>query len=202
MFRARLVCQLRILKKDGRIKGGVPNGLFDKDWVVYAKQPFGGPQQVIGYLARYTHRTAISNDRILEVGNENVTFKWNDYKNNYAKRVTTLPGGEFLRLFCMHILPPGFTRIRHYGFLSSASKSKSLPIIRASLKALPLARAKQKPLMEAVFEKLGIKPGFCKCCGGQMAIIDLIPNQFRKSQRAPPDNRVFKEVNNKFGIAS
>lgn len=202
VFQARFVYQLRCLKKEGSIKGEVPNGLFDKKWVVYAKQPFGGPQQVISYLSRYTHRTAISNERILEVGNQDVTFKWNDYKNNYAKQITTLPGGEFLRLFCMHILPPGFTRIRHYGFLSSASKKKSLGIIRASLKAAPLAGAQHKTVLEAVFEKLGIKPGICKCCGGEMVVIKIIPNQFRKSQRAPPGNKRFNEVLNKFRTAS
>jgi hypothetical protein len=202
VFQARFVKQLRILKKEGKIMGEVPNGLFDKKWVVYAKQPFGGPRQVINYLGRYTHRTAISNERILEVGNEKVVYKWNDYKNNYAKRITALSGGEFLQLFCMHILPPGFTRIRHFGFLSSASKKKSLAMIRASLKAQPLAGAKQLPLLETVFEKLGIKPGICKCCGGKMIIIELIPNQFRKSQRAPPDNRALNEMPNKFRIAS
>jgi hypothetical protein len=198
VFRARFVEQLRSLLKENRIVGELPNGLFDKDWVVYAKQPFGGPRQVVNYLGRYTHRTAISNDRILEVGLGTVTFKWNDYKNNYAKQITTLPGGEFLRLFCMHILPPGFTRIRHYGFLSSASKGKSLGIIRASLKAAPLAGAQNKTVLEAVFEKLGIKPGTCKCCGGRMVIVEIIPNQFRKKNiRAPPNNKVFNEMVNK-----
>ncbi len=203
VFRARFVARLRILIKEKKIAGKEPKGLFEKDWVVYAKQPFGGPRQVINYLARYTHRTAISNDRILEVGNQDVTFRWNDYKNSYAKRVTTLPGGEFLRLFCMHILPPGFTRIRHYGFLSSASKRKSLGIILASLKAAPLAEGQHKTVMEAVFAKLGIKPGTCKCCGGQMVVIEIIPNRFRKENlRAPPCDRVFKEMINKVSMVS
>jgi len=202
VFQARFVKQLRILKKEDKIKGEVPNGLFDKNWVVYAKQPFGGPKLVINYLGRYTHRTAISNDRILEVGSEKVIFKWNDYKNNYTRQITSLDGSEFLRLFCMHILPPGFTRIRHYGFLSSASKKKSLGIIRASLKAKPLVKDLQKPLLESVFEKLGIKPGICKCCGGQMVIIEKIPNQFRLPQRAPPEYLQARKILNKFKIAS
>ncbi len=199
VFQARFVAQLRILIKEKKIVGKEPFGLFEKDWVVYAKQPFGGARQVINYLARYTHRTAISNDRILEVGSQNVTFKWNDYKNNYSKRVTTVPGDEFLRLFCMHILPPGFTRIRHYGFLSSASKRKSIGIIRAWLKVQPVVVENQKTLLESVFEKLGIKPGICKCCGGQMVVIEIIPNQFRnKKLRAPPDNKVAIQILNKF----
>jgi hypothetical protein len=203
VFQARFVEQLRILIKENKILGRIPNGLFDKKWVVYAKQPFGGPRQVINYLGRYTHRTAISNHRISEVGTRTVTFKWNDYKNKYAKRLTSIPGEEFLRLFCMHILPPGFTRIRHYGFLSSASKNKSLPIIRASLKAVPPVKEPKKPLLESVFEKLGINPGFCKCCGGKMIIIQIIPNQFRdKNQRAPPGNSPTIQIPNKFIITS
>jgi len=199
VFQARFVARLRILIKEKKIVGTEPRGLFEKDWVVYAKQPFGGARQVINYLGRYTHRTAISNDRILEVGSQNVTFKWNDYKNNYEKRVTTVLGGEFLRLFCLHILPPGFTRIRHYGFLSSASKRKSIGIIRAWLKVQPVVVENQKTLLESVFEKLGIKPGICKCCGGQMVVIEIIPNQFRnKKLRAPPDNKVAIQILNKF----
>ncbi len=102
------------------IKGEIPSGLFDKDWVVYAKQPFKTPKLIVKYLSRYTHRTAISNDRILKIDNEEVTFTWKDYKNEYKKQLSLIKGEEFLRLFCLHILPPGFTRIRHYGFLSSA----------------------------------------------------------------------------------
>jgi hypothetical protein len=141
--------------------------------------------------------------RILEVGTEKVVFKWNDYKKAYAKQITTIPGNEFLCLFCLHILPPGFTRIRHYGFLSSASKKKSLAIIRASLKADPLDKGLQKPLLDSVFEKMGIKPGICKCCGGQMIVIETIPNQFRdKKQRAPPYFKLLNKVPIKFKAAS
>ena len=187
VFRARFVERLRFLIKDKQTGGVEPAGLFDKDWVVYAKKAFGGPKQVIGYLGRYTHRTAISNDRVLEVGTEGVTFSWLDYKNGYAKQETTLKGEEFLRLFCQHILPPGFTRIRHYGFLSSASKTKSLALIRGSLKVAPKKEG-GGTVLERVFEKMGIKPGVCKCCGGKMVIVEIIPNQFRKNQRAPPNN--------------
>ena len=158
VFQARFVEKVRKLEKEKAITGKVPENLFDKNWVVYAKQAFGGPRQVISYLGRYTHRTAISNDRILAVNHETVTFTWKDYKNNYARKTTTLPGEEFLRLFCMHILPFGFTRIRHYGFLSSASKRKSLAIIRADLHSSPPCETSQRPWQEIAFEKMGIKP--------------------------------------------
>ena len=185
-FRARFVEEARKLVMKKEIKGVVPNNLFDNDWVVYAKEAFGGPKQVIKYLGRYTHRTAISNDRILKVDDQEVTFTWKDYSNNYAKRTTILPGEEFLRLFCMHILPHGFTRIRHYGFLSSASKTKSLAIIRADFKINPPITNKTKIWQEIVFERMGIKPGICKCCGGKMVRVESFPNRFRARQRAPP----------------
>lgn len=195
VFSARFVKQIRILKKSGSISGQIPNGLFDKDWVVYAKQPFGGAKQVINYLSRYTHRTAISNDRIKGVDDKIVTFTWKDYKNNYAKQTTTLPGEKFLRLFCMHILPPDFTRIRHYGFLSSASKRKSLAIIRASLNADPPCVTTKKPWQEIAFERMGIRPGICNCCGGKMVIIETIPNRFVPGKRAPPVKKTSKSLN-------
>jgi hypothetical protein len=186
VFRARFVEEVRKLVKKKEIKGLVPSNLFDKDWVVYAKQAFGEPKQVIKYLGRYTHRTAISNDRILKVDDNEVTFTWKDYHNNYARRTTSLPGEEFLRLFCMHILPPGFTRIRHYGFLSSASKTKSLAIIRAVLKVNLSPVNNTKKWQDIVFERMGIKPGVCKCCGGNMVVVESFPNRFRARQRAPP----------------
>ena len=195
VFRARFVEHIRILKKSGAISGQIPTELFDKDWVVYAKQPFGESKQVINYLGRYTHRTAISNDRIINVDCKNVTFTWKDYKNNYAKQTTTLTGEEFLRLFCMHILPPGFTRIRHYGFLSSASKRKSLAIIRASLNATPPCVTTKKQWQEIAFERMGIKPGVCKCCGGKMVIIKTIPNRFVPGKRAPPVKNTNESLN-------
>ena len=188
VFRARFVKALRGLRQENKLSLPIPNGLFDKKWVVYAKQPFGGPKQVINYLGRYTHRTAISNDRILKVDDKNVTFAWKDYRNNCKKQISTLKGEEFLRLFCQHIVPAGFTRIRHYGFLSSACKKNALALIRASLKAKPpvLQISTGKTLQEIVLERMGINPGVCKCCGGQMVIIQILPNHFRNRTRAPP----------------
>jgi hypothetical protein len=187
VFRARFVEKLRLMLKEKSVDGVFPAGLFDKDWVVYAKQPFGGPENVIKYLGRYTHRTAISNNRILEVTNESVRFSWLDYRNDYKRQETMLPGEEFLRLFSMHILPPGFTRIRHYGFLSSAAKAKDLEIIRLALQAKPACPGKPgQDWKTIVFARMGINPGVCKCCGGKMLVIQSLPNHFRRAQRAPP----------------
>ena len=187
VFRTRFVENLKELRKQKLVKGYIPGGLFDKNWVVYAKQPFGGPDQIIKYLGRYTHRTAISNKRIMDVDNRQVTFTWKDYKKGYKKQTTSLKGDEFLRLFCMHILPPGYTRIRHYGFLSSASKRKSLSTIRKSLKVMAKKKVDSRPWQEIAFERMGIKPGICKNCGSRMVIIECYPNRFRTQQRAPPD---------------
>lgn len=196
VFRARFVEETRKLVKKKEITGFIPDNLFDKNWVVFAKQAFGGPKQVIKYLGRYTHRTAISNDRILKVTDQEVSFTWKDYRNNYAKRINTLSGEDFLRLFCMHILPPGFTRIRHYGFLSSASKTKSLAVIRADLKVSKPPVDKTKTCQDIAFERMGIKPGVCKCCGGKMIIIESFSNRFRERPRAPPIEVSYKNTSN------
>ena len=196
VFRARFVERARELVKQGILTGKVPGNLFDRDWVVYAKRPFGGPRQVISYLGRYTHRTAISNDRILEVNEETVTFTWKDYSNNYKIQTTSLPGEQFLGLFCRHILPPGFTRIRHYGFLSSASKTKSLAMIRAALNQQSAPGSTEKPWQEIALEKLGIKPGVCKSCGGAMIIVEILPDHFHRNQRAPPAEREMSNLIN------
>lgn len=186
VFRARFVEEIRSLKQQKKIQGSIPNNLFEKNWVVYAKKAFGGPSKVINYLGRYTHRTAISNDRILHVDSREVTFIWKDYRNKYKKQVTTLPGEEFLRLFTMHILPQGFTRIRHFGFLSSASKKKSLALIRNHLKAWAPIKLEKSKIKELALQKMNINPGYCKCCGGIMKTIEIIPNKFHSNQRAPP----------------
>lgn len=185
-FRGRFLDGIRLAINNGEIKDTEPKGLYDKDWVVFAKQPFGGPKDVISYLGRYTHRTAISNDRILEVTDDKVTFKWTDYRNNNKKQVTTLSGETFIGLFCQHILPPGFTRIRHYGIVSSAAKVKALAIVRSYLNVTPLISPVDKTWQEIVMERMGIKPGICKECGGNMVVIDSMPNQFRARKRAPP----------------
>lgn len=197
VFRARFVKQVRALKKDGIINGKIPESLFDKDWVVYSKPAFGEPKYVIKYLGRYTHRTAISNNRILKVDNEKVTFTWKDYNNNYQLRTTSINGVDFLRLFCQNILPPGFTRIRHYGFISSASKKKSLAIIRNDLKKnRTVEHENGKSKMDIIFARMGIKPGICTYCGGKMRIIEIFPNLFWIKNRDPPGKTIGKTTKN------
>ena len=107
--------------------------LKNMNWVVYAKPPFGGPEYVLKYLARYTHRVAISNGRLLSLENGQVTFRWRDSKDNNQTKVMTLDAVEFIRRFLLHILPAGFVKIRHFGFLSSRRRSAAIAICRELL---------------------------------------------------------------------
>ncbi len=111
--------------------------LYEKEWVVYAKAPFGGPNRVLKYLGRYTHRVAISNQRLVGMDDESVSFRWKDYAHGCRHRVMTLSGVEFLRRFLMHVLPKGFVRIRHSGFLANCRRKKKLALARTLLAALP-----------------------------------------------------------------
>ena len=107
--------------------------LHQKKWVVYAKAPFGGPQHVLEYLGRYTHRVAISNRRILALENGTVSFEWKDYRDHNQSKVMTLPADEFIRRFLQHAVPPGFQRIRYYGFLANCHRSAKLALCRQLL---------------------------------------------------------------------
>jgi hypothetical protein len=102
--------------------------LFRHDWVVYSKPPFGGPEHVLRYLGAYTHRVAISNSRLVALSDGNVTFRWRDSAHGNKKRLMTLPVDEFLRRFLLHLLPPGFVRIRNFGFLANRNRATLLPL--------------------------------------------------------------------------
>jgi hypothetical protein len=150
-----------------------------KRWVVYAKPPFAGPEAVLAYLARYTHRVAISNRRLIAFDEAGVTFRYKDYRRNGPERqqAMTLDTHEFMRRFLLHVLPRGFHRIRHYGLLASATRKASIGRARELLAVLPPSEPAEP--MEAP----GPTPP-CPCCGGRMRIIEIFG---RWSQpRAPP----------------
>jgi putative transposase len=109
--------------------------LRKKDWVVYAKPPFGGPQHVLKYLARYTHRVAISNGRLLDLTNGHIRFRWRDSKDSNRIKVMALDAIEFIRRFLLHLLPPRFVKIRHFGFLANRNRSQALALCRQHLPA-------------------------------------------------------------------
>ena len=146
--------------------------LYRKDWVVYCKVPFGGAKGAIEYLARYTHKIAISNHRILDVGDENVRFRYKDYRHSGKVKQLTLHKEEFVRRFCLHILPKGFTRIRHYGILSGRLKTKLLP----QLKTI------EKSSWDIYLKAKNIDVYQCPYCpNGRLILIGEIP------KRGPPN---------------
>jgi hypothetical protein len=118
---------------DGEAWQRLKAALFAQEWVVYAKQPLGGPEQVLAYLGRYTHRVAISNERIVAVDGEGVRFRVRAEAATGRKRTVHLDGEAFIERFLLHVLPPGFKRIRHYGLLAPAHKARRLALARASL---------------------------------------------------------------------
>lgn len=137
--------------------------LYRTDWVVYSKKPFRGPEHVLQYLARYTHRVAISSHRLLAFNDGRVTFRWKDYAHGNKQKTMTLSGDEFLRRFLIHVLPRGFVRIRFFGFLSRRKRARLLSICRTLVGALPRERADAAPDIPRLF--------VCPCCGGAMTII-------------------------------
>jgi hypothetical protein len=148
------------------------NGLYKDDWVVYSKEPFAGPEQVIEYLGRYTHKVAIGNHRLLNVDETGVRFSWRDYRDNEEK-VMTLEGAEFLRRFCMHVLPKRFVRIRHYGLLSTARREELRELQLAFGINAPKVREK-KNWKEVCREHLNYDPDLCPVCGkGHMLTIEM-----------------------------
>ena len=115
---------LQSLKDENKkIDPSLRETLYNKSWIVYAKQPFGGPQQVIEYLGRYTHKVAISNHRIVSIQNDEVSFTYKDYADNSKQKIMILEATEFLRRFCLHILPQRFRKIRYYGFMANANSA-------------------------------------------------------------------------------
>jgi hypothetical protein len=137
------------------------------EWVVYAKRPFGGPQAVLAYLSRYTHRVAIANSRLIACDRTSVTFRWKDYRVDGRQKVMTLATSEFIRRFLIHVLPHGFHRIRHYGLLASGTRADNIARAR---ELLDVPAAGNDSCAEANEPKPLAHP--CPCCGGRMVIIE------------------------------
>jgi len=151
-----------------------------KRWVVYAKAPFAGPEAVLAYLSRYTHRVAISNRRLIAFDETGVTFRYKDYRRDEADRqqVMTLAIDEFIRRFLLHVLPRGFHRIRHYGLLASSARKTSIARARELLCVAPT------PDDDDQDEPHDFRPS-CPCCGGRMIVIEVFERW--RQPRAPPD---------------
>jgi hypothetical protein len=150
-----------------------------KRWVVYAKAPFAGPEAVLAYLSRYTHRVAISNSRLIAFDKSGVTFRYKDYRRDGADRqqVMTLATDEFIRRFLLHVLPRGFHRIRHYGLLAGSARKASLALARELLNVTAPSDDNTPA------EPYDFRPP-CPCCGGRMIIIEVFER--RRQSRGPP----------------
>lgn len=154
VFRGKFIDLLKRARAAGKLIGVEDDRAFNRlldasvkhDWVVYAKPPFGGPEQVLKYLSRYTHRIAIANRRLVSMDDRTVTFRWKDYAHHNRPRRMTLDGAEFLRRFLMHAVPRGFMRIRHVGLLANRVRSANLSICRRLIAApLPAIRYDATP---------------------------------------------------------
>jgi hypothetical protein len=162
---------------------GLIRALKSKDWVVFSKKPFAGPQQVLDYIGRYTHRVAISNNRIVNVQDGMVTFTYRDRKDNNTVKLTTVDAGEFIRRFLRHVLPLGFTKIRHFGFLSNKRKKETIQFCRELIgdnTQQPPREKKTAP--ELMIELTGTDITRCPCCKeGTMIIIMEMPYPSRRA---------------------
>jgi Putative transposase len=151
--------------------------LFRKDWIVYSKPPFGGPEHVLHYLGRYTHRVAISNHRLVSFNDGQVTFRWRDSAHNNEQKPMTLSLDEFLRHFLLHLLPKGFVHIRHFGFLANRRRAQLLPLCFAALDSAPVQT--ETAISTASPNWL------CPKCGGPMVVIERL-TAAQIQLRSPP----------------
>lgn len=174
VYRAYFLEQLQILITEGKVKLSdeqaidwpqLRGELYNNEWIVFAKPPFGGPQQVVEYLGRYTHKVAISNHRIKAIDEQsNVTFEYKDYSDADKKKLMTLSGQEFLRRFEQHILPKGFVKIRSYGYLGNFRRKQRVNDLLRDMN-LPLhAEAVSIPLALRMLERYGVDISLCSCC--------------------------------------
>ncbi len=176
VFRGKFCEQLRELYEQDRLQfhgsleqlaspGAFSHFLWElsqKDWVVYAKPPFGGAEHVLNYLARYTHRVAISNHRLVAFENDRVSFRWRDYAHGGKKKVMTVSAHEFLRRFLLHVLPRGLVRIRHFGLFANRRRNTSLQRCRALLAMAVCVDPPQPPSLR------------CPACSGIMLVVERL----------------------------
>lgn len=177
-------------KENKTIEPSVRETLYNKSWIVYAKSPFGGPQQVIEYLGRYTHKVAISNHRIVSVDDDKVSFTYKDYADGGKQKVMTLEATEFLRRFCLHILPRGFRKIRYYGFMANVNSA----LLQVQQKEMGINATRTSDIKKLSWkiiakQKLNYDADLCPCCkkGKMITILSFDAN-------GPPDAESLKAL--------
>ena len=153
--------------------------LYPKEWAVYVKRPFGGPERVLKYLARYTHRVAISNSRLLELRDGRVTFRYKDYADGQRHKTMTLEATEFLRRFVQHVLPTGFVKVRHYGLLANGQREQRLKLCRQLLLVENVAATLPDAKTDADTAVIApAQPRCCRHCGGTRLVYrELLPDE-------------------------
>lgn len=192
LFRGKFIALLHAAFHQGRLAdcakfSGLLDELRQKEWVVYAKPPFGGPEQVLKYLARYTHRVAIANSRLLKMENGKVYFQWKDYAHGNQQKIMALNGVEFLRRFLLHVLPTGFVRIRQYGFLANRHRDAKLATCRRLLGVSKPEAVAVIPEAHTTTAPDGTDRDICPVCGrGHMIIIEVFE---RPTERSGSDFR-------------
>lgn len=177
-------------KENKTIEPSVRETLYNKSWIVYAKSPFGGPQQVIEYLGRYTHKVAISNHRIVSIENDKISFTYKDYADGGKQKVMTLEATEFLRRFCLHILPRGFRKIRYYGFMANVNSA----LLQVQQKEMGINATRTSDIKKLSWkiiakQKLNYDADLCPCCkkGKMITILSFDAN-------GPPDAEPLKAL--------
>ena len=201
LFRRVFLTRLLAAHKDGRLKFFADHAaltdprafaafiapLRKAEWVVYAKKPFGGPQAVLAYLSRYTHRVAISNRRLIWADETGVTFKWKDYRvEGHARYKTmTLATHQFIRRFLIHVLPKGFHRIRHYGLFANGNRAANVAQARELLAAPPCSTETDTAAAADIGQQR-VLPRPCPCCGGRMIIIETFARGQQPNHRSTP----------------
>jgi hypothetical protein len=193
VFRGKFIAGLDGLRRQGYLPDflepsawqHLKQGLYAHDWVVYAKQPLGGPQAVLDYLGRYTHRVAISNERIIGIANDHVAFRVRADAEG-KKRLLRLAGSEFIARFLLHVLPSGFKRIRHYGLLSPARKKVGLAAARTALAVPPPEPAIIESVAAFLCRVARLESMCCPHCGGQFRVTATLLPQRGATARGPP----------------
>jgi hypothetical protein len=173
--RLEFFCELAALAKPAAF-AALLKPLRKAPWVVYAKRPFGGPAKVLEYLGRYTHRVAIANSRLVDMTDGRVSFLWKDYRHHDKRKVMTLDADEFIRRFLLHVLPNGFHRIRHYGYLANGHRAAKLVQCRRLLTApAPQDTGVVGDHRLRYLQLTGRSLAICPCCGGGMINVAAIP---------------------------
>jgi hypothetical protein len=194
LFRGKFLAALKVMQQNQSLI--LPNDysstsvskllqqLYAKEWVVYAKPPFAGPRSLLEYLGRYTHRVAISNERILNVSDQQVTFRYRDYADASKVKAMTMDMDEFARRFLQHVLPAGFRKIRYCGILANRTQSVALAACRKALKVKPPVPKPKLDWKEKLYQLTGVDPTRCpRCEKGQMKLVEVVTQP-----RPPPQN--------------